>query len=105
MVRIDSLTCVPIIKCGVIYKDTLDLSAEWRYYGADDNQMFRSYSLWYANKSIIRDNHLMVARLICGSRSSYEMRKIRRYTEWQSMPYKEKISSMTNFRGLRHYLQ
>ena len=22
--------------------------------------------------------------------SSYEMRKIRRYTEWQSMPYKEK---------------
>ena len=29
-------------------------------------------------------------KVICGGRSSYEMRKIRRYTEWQSMPYKEK---------------
>jgi len=27
---------------------------------------------------------------MCGGSSSYEMRKIRRYTEWQSMPYKEK---------------
>ena len=29
-------------------------------------------------------------KVICNSRSTYEMRKIRRYTEWQSMPYKEK---------------
>ena len=24
-------------KCGIIYKDNLDTSAEWRYYGNDDN--------------------------------------------------------------------
>ena len=29
-------------------------------------------------------------KVICNGRSSYEMRKIRRYTEWQSMPYREK---------------
>ena len=29
-------------------------------------------------------------KVICNGRSTYEMRKIRRYTEWQSMPYKEK---------------
>jgi transcription initiation factor TFIIB len=29
-------------------------------------------------------------KVICKNASSYEMRKIRRYTEWQSMPYKEK---------------
>jgi len=29
-------------------------------------------------------------KVICSNRSTYEMRKIRRYTEWQSMPYKEK---------------
>ena len=29
-------------------------------------------------------------KVICGGRSSYEMRKIRRNTQWQSMPYKEK---------------
>ena len=26
-------------KCGTIYKDVLDESAEWRYYGADDSNM------------------------------------------------------------------
>ena len=31
------LTCVNP-KCGIIYKDIVDHSAEWRYYGADDNQ-------------------------------------------------------------------
>ena len=24
-------------KCGILYKDKLDDTAEWRYYGADDN--------------------------------------------------------------------
>jgi transcription initiation factor TFIIB len=28
--------------------------------------------------------------VLCNGPTSYEMRKIRRYTEWQSMPYKEK---------------
>ena len=29
-------------------------------------------------------------KVICSNNSSYEMKKIRRYTEWQAMPYKEK---------------
>ena len=29
-------------------------------------------------------------KVMCLGRTTYEMRKIRRYTEWQSMPYKEK---------------
>jgi transcription initiation factor TFIIB len=29
-------------------------------------------------------------KVLCAGATSYEMRKIRRYTEWQSMPYKEK---------------
>ena len=31
------LTCTND-KCGIIYKDMLDHTPEWRYYGADDNQ-------------------------------------------------------------------
>ena len=31
------LTCINQ-KCGIIYKDIVDQSAEWRYYGAEDNQ-------------------------------------------------------------------
>ena len=26
------------INCGIIYKDSLDQTAEWRFYGADSNQ-------------------------------------------------------------------
>ena len=31
------LTCTNL-KCGTIYKDTLDQTAEWRYYGSEDNK-------------------------------------------------------------------
>ena len=76
-------------KCGIFYKDMLDLGAEWRYYGADDNQ---SNDPTRCGMPI---NYLLPTssygcKVICSSNSSYEMRKIRRYTEWQSMPYKEK---------------
>ena len=29
-------------------------------------------------------------KVLCGGRPTYEMRKIKRYTEWQAMPYREK---------------
>ena len=31
------LTCTNP-QCGIIYKDLIDYSPEWRFYGADDNQ-------------------------------------------------------------------
>ena len=44
-------------------------------------------------------------KVICNSNSSYEMRKIRRYTEWQSMPYKEKNRNMMNFKTIISYVK
>jgi len=82
------LTCSNM-KCGIIYKDMLDQSAEWRYYGADDN------SASDPTRCGMPINPLLVqssygCKVMCLGRTTYEMRKIRRYTEWQSMPYKEK---------------
>ena len=82
------LTCTNS-KCGVIYKDMVDSGAEWRYYGADDN------NLGDPTRCGMPINPLLVessfgCKVICPARTSYEMRKIRRYTEWQSMPYREK---------------
>lgn len=82
------LTCTNS-SCGIIYKDTLDAGAEWRYYGADDN------NLGDPTRCGMPINPLLVessfgCKVICPARTSYEMRKIRRYTEWQSMPYREK---------------
>ena len=47
-------------------------------------------------------------KVMCGGKSSYEMHKIKRYTQWQSMPYKEKsqynefqhIKTMANNSGI-----
>jgi len=84
------LTCTNS-KCGVIYKDTLDSSAEWRYYGADDNQMSDPTRCGMPINPLLEQSSYG-CKVICASNSSYEMRKIRRYTEWQSMPYKEKTA-------------
>ena len=82
------LTCVNP-KCSIVYKDQLDLSAEWRYYGADDNKQGDPTRCGMPINPLLKESSYG-CKVICSSRSTYEMRKIRRYTEWQSMPYREK---------------
>jgi transcription initiation factor TFIIB len=76
-------------KCGIIYNDVLDNNAEWRYYGADDSQLRDPTRCGMPINPLLKISSYG-CKVICNSRSSWEMRKIRRYTEWQSMPYKEK---------------
>ena len=82
------LTCTNP-KCGIIYKDILDQTAEWRYYGADDNQSSDPTRCGMPINPLLVESSYG-CKVICLGSSSYEMRKIRRYTEWQSMPYSEK---------------
>ncbi len=82
------LTCTNP-QCGIIYKDVLDQAAEWRYYGAEDSSMVDPTRCGMPINPLLRESSYG-CKVVCNGRSSYEMRKIRRYTEWQSMPYKEK---------------
>jgi transcription initiation factor TFIIB len=82
------LTCTNT-KCGIIYKDLVDQSAEWRYYGADDNQNSDPTRCGMPINPLLEESSYG-CKVLCIGPMSYEMRKIRRYTEWQSMPYKEK---------------
>lgn len=75
--------------CGIIYKDIVDHSAEWRYYGADDNQNSDPTRCGMPINPLLEESSYG-CKVLCNGGMSYEMRKIRRYTEWQSMPYKEK---------------
>jgi|TARA_B100000674_G_scaffold467820_1_gene453143 transcription initiation factor TFIIB len=75
--------------CGMMYKDRLDESAEWRYYGADDTSMNDPTRCGMPINPLLQKSSYG-CKVLCNNRSSYEMRKIRRYTEWQSMPYEEK---------------
>ena len=76
-------------KCGVMYKDSLDESAEWRYYGAEDSGSKDPTRCGMPINPLLKKSSYG-CKVVCNSKSSYEMRKIRRYTEWQSMPYEEK---------------
>ena len=82
------LTCTNT-KCGIIYKDYIDQSAEWRFYGAEDNQGSDPTRCGMPTNPLLKESSFG-CKVVCNGSISYEMRKIRRYTEWQSMPYKEK---------------
>ena len=91
-------------RCGVVYKDLLDHSPEWRYYGADDNQSSDPTRCGMPINPLLEESSYG-CKVLCGfGSSSYEMRKIRRYTEWQSMPYKEK-SQYDEFQRITTFAQ
>jgi len=92
--------------CGILYKDSLNHEAEWRYYGAEDSGKDPTRCGIPINPLLKESSY--GCKVICEGTSSYEMRKIRRYTEWQSMPYREKsqydefqkITIMANNNGI-----
>jgi transcription initiation factor TFIIB len=85
----EGFLCCTNRRCGIIYKDALDQGAEWRFYGADDNQSGDPTRCGMPINPLLKESSFG-CKVICPSNSSYEMRKIRRYTEWQGMPYEEK---------------
>lgn len=77
--------------CSILYKDeSLDQSAEWRYYGADDNQNNDPTRCGMPVNPLLKESSYGCKVMCEGGSYSQDMMKIRRYTEWQSMPYREK---------------
>lgn len=76
-------------QCGIIYRDIVDQGAEWRYYGADDSHNGDPTRCGMPINPLLRESSFG-CKVLCAPQSSYEMRKVKRYTEWQSMPYREK---------------
>jgi transcription initiation factor TFIIB len=77
------------VSCGIIYKNTLDYSPEWRFYGADDKNANDPTRCGNPINPLLVESSFG-CKVLCSTKSSYEMRKIRKWTEWQSMPHKEK---------------
>jgi transcription initiation factor TFIIB len=75
--------------CGIIYKNTLDYSPEWRFYGADDKNSTDPTRCGNPINPLLMESSFG-CKILCSMKSSYEMKKIRKWTEWQSMPHKEK---------------
>jgi transcription initiation factor TFIIB len=85
----DGFPTCPNSDCGIIYKHTLDYSPEWRFYGAEDKNTTDPTRCGNPINPLLMESSFG-CKILCDNRSSYEMRKIRRWTEWQSMPHREK---------------
>ena len=85
----DDFYCCSNPECGIICNDRIDMGAEWRFYGTDDNKSDDPSRCGMPINPLLKESSFG-CRVMCNSNSSHEMKKIRRYTEWQSMPYKEK---------------
>ena len=81
-------TCTNM-NCGLIYKDTLDYSPEWRFYGGENKNATDTTRCGNPINPLLVESSFG-CKVLCTSKSSYEMKKIRKWTEWQSMPHKEK---------------
>jgi transcription initiation factor TFIIB len=81
-------TCTSAM-CGVMNRDILDYSPEWRFYGADDKNANDPTRCGNPINPLLMESSFG-CKVLCGTKSSYEMKKIRKWTEWQSMPHKEK---------------
>ncbi len=81
-------TCVNSA-CGLICRDVVDFSPEWRFYGADDKSSTDPTRCGNPVNPLLQESSLGCKVLYSGN-SSYEMRKIGKWTEWQSIPHREK---------------
>lgn len=75
--------------CGIICRNTLDYSPEWRFFGADDKNTNDPTRCGNPINPLLVESSFG-CKLLCNTKTSYEMKKISKWTSWQSMPYKEK---------------
>jgi transcription initiation factor TFIIB len=81
-------TCTNMM-CSVMDRDILDYSPEWRFYNTEDKNANDPTRCGNPINPLLVESSFG-CKVLCNTRSSYEMKKIRKWTEWQSMPHKEK---------------
>ena len=85
----EGFNCCSSQSCGKIYKESLDYGPEWRFYGADDTSSTDPTRCGLPVNPLLKESSF-ACEIICNSKSSYEMKKIKQYSKWNAMPYKEK---------------
>lgn len=94
-------------QCSIIYKDIVDETAEWRFYGADDNNSSDPTRCGMPINPLLQESSYGI-KVLNNVSMNYEMRKIRCYAEWYSTNHKERtrfedfqrITAMSNNAGI-----
>jgi len=87
IVEIDSMNICS--NCNAIIDKTLDNTAEWRYYGSDDNRDGDPSRCGMPINNLLPKSSM--GSVIGGTKSnSIDMKRIRMYQMWNAMPYDER---------------
>jgi len=76
-------------ECCIIYKDTLDYSPEWRFFNPEDKNANDPTRCGNPINPLLQESSFG-CKILCAQNASYEMKRIRKWTEWQAMPHREK---------------
>ena len=76
-------------KCSIICKNVLDFSPEWRFYASNDKTVSDPTRCGNPINPLLKESSFG-CKILCDHKSSYEMKRIRKWTEWQSTPHREK---------------
>jgi transcription initiation factor TFIIB len=75
--------------CNSVADRFIDMQAEWRYYGADDNKSVDPTRCGMPTNDLLPDSSL--GSIISNQNNeSYDMKLIKKYHMWNSMSYKER---------------
>ena len=76
-------------ECGVMNCHILDYSPEWRFFSSDDRHANDPTRCGNPIDPLLEQSSY-ACKVLCGSVASSEMKNIRKWTKWQSMPANEK---------------
>lgn len=77
--------------CGYMNKYTLDYSPEWRYFAADQKSNNPDTTRCGNPIDPLLEESSYACKIFCANSASAEMKNLRKWSKWQSMPHKEKM--------------
>ena len=83
-------TC-PSESCGHMNQYMLDYSPEWRYFAADQKSNNPDTTRCGNPIDPLLEESSYACKIFCTSNASAEMKNLRKWSRWQSMPHKEKM--------------
>jgi len=76
-------------ECGTMKSVAIDFSPEWKFFQSDDRNAQDPARCGNPVNPLLAESSFG-CKVSCTSKSPYEMRKIQKWVEWQSMPHREK---------------
>lgn len=76
-------------ECGISNTYDLDYSPEWRYFASDQKGSADTSRCGNPIDPLLEESSY-ACKILCSSNATYEMKNLRRWAKWQSMPHKEK---------------